>query len=339
MVSIRDIARRAGVSVSTVSRVINDSGYVKEATRKAVSDAIAEMHYYPSAIARSMVKRQSGIIGLLVPYFRAPFFAGLVGSIERKAGALGYNIMLCLTDEDTGREKEYLSLLAERRVEGMIVLPVSREWDHIYAMKKVVPLVLVSRRSPDGRIPCVRADDVQGSRQVIAHLLETGRRRIYCLTGFSYMMNSIDRMEGVRQVFADRGLDYAALTRAEAPMSFSGGYEAAGRLLDSQGVPEAIYAVNQMMSLGAVKAITERGLRIPEDVALASFAGFDELEYESLIRPSITANVYPSEEIGSAAMSLLDEIVGSWSARRDDFPARDIVFNSRFAIRESTRMV
>ena len=337
MVSIRDIAKEANVSVSTVSRVLNDSGYVKSSTRQAILNAIKKMNYFPNAIARSMVKQQSHIIGLLVPYFRAPFYAGLVASIEKKAGELGYNIMLCHTNEDAKKERDYLTLLAERRVDGMIILPVSREWNHIYAMKKVVPLVLVSRRSPDGKISCVRADDIQGSMQIVEHLLETGRRKIYYVSGFPYMMNSIDRMEGVRRALSAHKIPTDNLICAEGQMDFSGGYEATKKLLEEHEKPEAIYAINQMMALGAVKAIQERNLKIPDDVALASFAGFDELEYESFIQPRITANVYPSEEIGETAVRLMDECIRAWSDDKKDFQARDIVFSSRLIVRDSTR--
>ena len=337
MVSIRDIAKAAKVSVSTVSRVLNDSGYVKSSTRKAVLDAIYKMNYYPNAIARSMVKKQSNVIGLLVPYIRAPFFAGLVASVEKKAGELGYTIMLCHTNEDVEKEKEYLNILAERRVDGMIILPVSKEWKHIYAMNKVFPLVLASRRCPDGKISCVRADDILGSFQIIDHLLKTGRRKIYYVTGFPYMMNGIDRMEGVKRALSSFGLPTDRLVTASGLMNFSGGYDATKQLLEEQAVPEAIYAVNQMMALGAVKAIQEKKLRIPNDIALASFAGFDELEYESLIQPKITANIYPSEEIGEASMKLLDEIIAAWGKNHKEFPPRDIVFNSRLVIRDSTR--
>lgn len=339
MISIRDIAKEAKVSVSTVSRVINNSGYVKSSTRKAVMNAIEKMNYYPNAIARSMVKRQSHIIGLLVPYFKAPFYAGLVASVERKAMELGYNIMLCHTNEDTELERNYLGLLMERRVDGIIVLPVSKEWKHIYSMQKVIPLILVSRRGPDGTISCVRGDDVQGSYQVIDHLLHTGRRKIYYVTGFPYMMNAIDRMDGVRRALASWKLPTDGLICAEGVMDFSGGYEATKKLLNEHEMPEAIYVVNQMMALGAAKAIQECGLSIPNDIALASFAGFEELEYESFIQPRITANVYPSEQIGEAAMSLLDEIINAWMDGKKDFPSRDIVFGSTLEVRDSTRPV
>ncbi len=337
MVSIRDIAREAKVSVSTVSRVLNDSGYVKSSTRKAVMSAIDKMNYYPNAIARSMVKRQSHIIGLLVPYFRAPFYAGLVASIEKKAGELGYNIMLCHTNENTEQEKNYLTLLAERRVDGVIVLPVSREWAHIYDMEAVLPLVLVSRRSPDGALSCVRADDVQGSRQIVEHMLDNGYRKIYFVSGYPYMMNSVDRMEGVRMAFSSRGLDFDGVASEPGIMDYQGGYTAARKLLEERELPEAVYSVNQMMALGAVQAIQERGLRIPDDVALASFAGFDELEYESFIQPRITANIYPSAEIGETSMKLLDEMIAVRGDRKETFPPRDIVFGSKLVVRDSTR--
>lgn len=337
MVSIKDIAEEAGVSISTVSRVLNDSGYVKESTRKAVMRAIKKMNYRPSAIARSMVKRQSNIIGLLIPYFRAPFFAGLVDSIERKANEQGYNIMLCLTNEDTDKEREYLNLLCDRRVDGIILLPVSKEWDHIYPISATTPLVLVSRRSPDNKLSCVRANDIQGSFDVMDHLLESGHQHIYCVTGDSYMMNSIDRVEGIQQAYKKHGRDPDTIISQAAPMSFAGGYSATCALLDNHERPDAIYTVNQVMALGAVKAITERGLRIPQDLALASFAGFDELEYAEFIRPQITANLYPTNEIGIAAMNLLDEYIGLWSAGKKQPAPRDIVFNSEFHIRESTR--
>ncbi len=337
MISIKDIAKEAGVSISTVSRVMNNSGYVKATTRKAVIQAIEKMNYRPSAIAQSMVRQQSKIIGLVMPYFRAPFFAGLVDSIEKRANELGYNIMLCLTDENTDKEKEYLNLLNARRVDGILLLPVSQQWDHIYTVNQNTPLVLVSRRSPDGVLSCVRANDVQGSYAVVSHLLDTGRRQIYCITGHTNMMNSNDRVEGIHRAFSERGLDPEAVISASAPINFEGGYQATHQLLNNHPLPEAIYAVNPMMALGAVKALLEKNLSIPEDIALASFAGLDELQYAELIQPQISANIYPTREIGQASINLLDEIITAWDADQEKPLPRDITFNSRFVVRASTQ--
>jgi DNA-binding LacI/PurR family transcriptional regulator len=338
MISIRDIAKEAKVSVSTVSRVLNNSGYVQALTRKNVEQAIRKLKYRPSSIARSMVKQQSNIIGLLVPYIHAPFFAGLVGSVEKIANELGYNVILCHTHEDIEKEKKYVNILAERRVDGMIILPVCKEWDHIYEINEVLPVVLTSRRSPDGKISCVRADDFAGSFQVVDHLIEAGYRKIYFISSHSFMMNAIDRMEGAVQALSRAGLDKKKIISAEGDMTFLGGYETTNTLLNQNPLPDAIYTVNQMMALGAAKALKERNLRIPRDVALASFAGFDDYEYDCLIDPKITANIYPSDEIGTTSMKLLYErIVEGSNNKTLSFSPRDIVFKTRLIIRESTK--
>ncbi len=340
MVSIKDIAKAANVSVTTVSRVINANGYVKISTRKKVEEAIRRLNYHPNAVARSMVKKQSKIVGLVVPYYRAPFFAALMESIDARAQELGYNIMLCHTNEDIEKEKEYISLLVGRRVDGIILLPVSREWDHLAAIKNVMPLVLVSRRSPERNISCVRADDITLSYQVVRYLLETGYRKIYVVKGFDYMMNSADRMEGADRAFREFGIEPEALPAEEGHMSFNSGYECTKRLLERCEKPEAVYALNHMMSLGAIKAINEKGFRVPEDIAVAAYAGSEVSEYEDFIEPKVTANMYPSYEIGDAAMKLLDELIilrADKSGR--EIAPRDIVFGSSLVIQDSTRKV
>ena len=340
MVSIKDIAKAANVSITTVSRVINESGYVKDSTRREVEKAISRLNYHPNAVARSMVKKQSKIVGLVVPYFRAPFFSALMESIDIRARELGYSIMLCHTNEDIENERKYINLLVERRVDGIILLPVSLKWDHILKINKVLPLVLVSRRSPDRNISCVRADDVTGSYHVVRHLLQAGYRTIYVIKGFPYMMNSCDRMEGADRAFREFGIDPGGIVSDEGHMSFSGGHESTIRLLEENEVPEAIYTVNQMMTLGAVKALSEKGLSTPRDIAVASYAGFEECEYGDLIQPKITANVYPSNEIGDSAMRLLDELITLWSKdETKEISPRDIVFSSNLVVRNSTHYV
>ncbi len=340
MVSIKDIAKAANVSITTVSRVITGNGYVKDSTRKNVEKAIKSLNYHPNAIARSMVKKQSKIVGLVVPYYRAPFFAALMESIDTRAQELGYNIMLCHTNEDIDKEKEYISLLVERRVDGIILLPVSREWAYLKAINKVMPLVLVSRRSADRSISCVRADDVNLSYQVVRYLLESGYRNIYVIKGFSFIMNSTDRMEGAERAFREYGIEPSEVITEEGYLSFNSGYECTLRLLNRNEKPEAIYALNHMMSLGAIKAINETGYRVPEDIAVAAYAGSEESEYEDFIQPKVTANRYPSYEIGDAAMKLLDELIALRAEKSaEEISPRDVVFGSNLIVQNSTRKI
>lgn len=307
MASIKDIAKRSGYSVSTVSRVINESGYVSEAARKRILDVIEALDYRPNSIARSMVTKQSKIIGLLIPHINSPFFAGLAVTVEEEAKSLGYNVLLCHTNEDTKIEKDYLKVLMERRVDGIIATPVGKSFKHYKNASKEIPIVFVGRIAENLNINSIEVDNIGGSRKVIEHLLQLNHRKIGVINGPMFLSTGKKRWEGVKQALNENKIEIPSEYIEEGDFTIKGGYRCAMKLLNTVERPTAIFSANHLTALGVLKAVREMGLSIPGDVALASFDGFEDSEIDLIIEPKITANIHPTSDMARTAVNLVHQ--------------------------------
>lgn len=337
MVSIKDIAKLAGVSTSTVSRYLNNSGYLGERSRVKIEQAVNQLNYKPSAVARSLVTNRRNIIGLMIPHIKSPFFSSFTLSVEEEARKMGYNVILCHTNEDTEREKECLKVLQEERVSGIIVTPVGKEFDYFEQLIGNVPVVFAVRYSSNINISCVIADNSFGSFNAVEHLIKLGHRRIGVINGLLYLANGKKRWEGALKAFNKHNILVDEELIREGDFTVKGGYNNTLKLMNLKNPPTAIFAANHLTAIGVLKALKEKGLKVPQDVSVASFDGFDGTEYEPIISPKLTANIHPNQEISTSAIDILKEQIElNERGELGKYFAKTITIKPQFVSREST---
>ncbi|MFT4040777.1 MAG: LacI family DNA-binding transcriptional regulator [Thermomicrobiales bacterium] len=312
MPTIHDVARQAGLSVATVSRTLSGRGYVSERSRASVLQAVDTLGYVPNGLARGLKTQRSGLIALLVPEIMNSFYTTLSRGVEDVANAHGLQVILGNTDESLEKERAYVDLMTSSRVEGVILAPAgaSHQALDVLAAHKV-PAVLIDRSVPgyDGDI--VRGDSITGARDLTRHLLALGHTRIALINGHPDTSVAQERADGFRQALAEM-----TLTPDDGLISFGAWFaddaeRRTGALLDAPNPPTALLAANSFMAIGALRALRQRELRVPEDVALVCF---DDIEDAAAINPFLTALAQPAYAMGEAAMRfLLDRIAGVYT--------------------------
>lgn len=305
MATIKDVAARAGISYTTVSHVVNGTRPVSDAVRSKVEAAIAELRYVPSGVARSLKARSTGTLGLLVPNASNPYFAELARGIEDHAERNGYSVILCNSDDDTDKQLRYLRVLLERRIDGLIVATVDSDAAFANALAAVrVPLMLVDRALNGVRADCVQVDHEQGGYLATRHLLDLGHRRIACIGGPAATEVVQQRTAGYH-----RALDEAQVMPmpvADCAFTSPAGHAAARMLLQGDDVPSAIFAGNDMIALGVLRAAFENGTRVPDEL---SVVGFDDIEVSRYLYPALTTVGQSVGQLGErAAKRLLERI-------------------------------
>lgn len=301
MAGIKDVAEKAGVSVATVSRVINHNPNVKKHLRQRVLQAIEEMGYLPSGIARSMRNQSVPVVGLIISDIQNPFFTSLVRAVEDVALENDYTVLLCNSDEDPQKEQLYIDVLARERIAGIIIIP-SHE-NCCQSLKKLkVPVVLVDRKLKSLKCDSVVLDNVCGAKEAIDHLIEMGHRRIGFVGAPLNVSVGFERFTGYQAALKDHGIPINETLIQIGNFKEEGGFQATKKLLEQDPRPTAIFSVNNLMTMGALKAIYEMNLKIPDDI---SIIGFDDMPWLSLINPPLTAIRQPVYEIGAEAARLL----------------------------------
>jgi LacI family transcriptional regulator len=327
-ITVADIARKAGVSIMTVSRVLNHKGDVSPATRRRVQEIINRQHYRPSGIARGLATRHSGTIGLVIPDVSNPFFADVALGAEHVARAEGYNIFLCNTEEDPSRELTVMYSLEEMRVDGVVLFSRLDPQKLVNAVKHHTAVVLINRRMPERKkahaIGTVRLDDAMGGRLVTGHLIESGHRSIGFLAGPSTSHSGRDRSKGYRQSMSAAGL--TALEHTCAP-TVEGGQVGARELLKAHPKLTALFCFNDLVAVGALQACAETGVSVPRDLAVV---GCDDIPLAALVTPPLTTCRAPRYELGAEAVRLLlNRIRGSV---KDSW---DVILQPQLVIRKS----
>ncbi len=329
MATIRDVAKTAGVSIATVSATINQSAYVSSALQARVRQAIAEVGYHPDAIARSLKKRATQTLGLIISDITNPFFTALVRGIEDAAQVRGHAVILCNTDEGLEKERAYLALLRSRRVDGLIMTPAGTVEDYRRFFVEVnTPIVFVDRKIPTVPADAVVVDNVSGARQAVEHLLRLGHRRIGAITGLPQISTTHERIEGYRQALEAAGLPIDPTLLKDGHSRLEGGYRAAKELLGLPGRPTAIFATNNLMAIGLMRAVAEQGLRCPEDLSVVCF---DDFEWASVFQPRLTTVAQPTYEMGATAVELL---FGRLEGTLTGDP-REVVLSPTLVVRDS----
>jgi LacI family transcriptional regulator len=314
--TIGDVARRAGVSTATVSRVLAGVGRARPETRERVLDAARELDYRPSAVARSLKLRTTQTLGLIITDIENPFFPQLVRVVEDVAREHGFALLLCNATEDPDREASYLDLLVDRRVDG-VVIAVSglgarhREW----LAEPPLPVVLVNTVAPGLAHPAIASDSVDGGRQAAAHLLDLGHRRLGVLTAGARNADAPARVTGVRHAVEARGLDPDLLPVIVGEPDVGGGEAALWRLLDRAPDTTGVIAYNDLMAIGAMRAIRASGRTVPADI---SVVGFDDVAIAAYTDPPLTTIAQAIGELGRWAVERLVERLDGTVATLDD---------------------
>jgi LacI family transcriptional regulator len=313
MVTIKDVARQAGVSVSTVSHVLSGKRPISEPTRLRVLDVVEKLHYRPNRLAQGLVSKTTRSLGLLVPDLANPFFSSMAEALEIEAHACGYSVILCNTNLDPVREDDYLQVLLSRQVDGLFYFPGTPIANPTLqtALTQGVPIIVMDERLDD--LPGVFVDNVDGGRQIGELLAGLGHRRVIFLGGPEGLPTVVDRLAGVREGFRAQGTGDAIVHTFFGEYRAAYGYEAVHRFgrdglltLTSPGRPTAIIAANDTIALGALRALRELRFQIPYDCSLL---GFDDIEIASLTTPSLTSVQQPVRTVAAAAVeSLLSRV-------------------------------
>ena len=333
MPTIKEVARRARVSVGTVSNVISGTSTVKAALRERVELAVRELNYHPDHIARSLKSRRTSTLAIVISDITNPFFPLVVRGAEDAASKRGYLLTIFNTDDHVERERQIFSVLRMRRVDGVLVVvaPDSGKSEHLLDIIGAgIPVVCLDRVPPGVKVDSVVLDNVKGTRICVRHLLAMGHRRIAIISGPRTLQTAHDRVEGYHLALREAGVAYTSALVREGDFRFESGYRLAKDLCLSHPRPTAILALNCTMGMGAYKAIQELALECPEDVALAVF---DEVPGADVFRPHLTVVSQPAYEIGYQAADLLirrlnHEIIS-------DKPVA-VVLEPELKIREST---
>lgn len=327
---MKDVAQRARVSASTVSHVMNGTRKVSESTRETVLTAIEELRYQPNLLAKSLKVRRTFTIGLLISDIQNSFFTSVVRGVEDVALSRGYHLFLCNTDEDAAREDEYLEELSKKRVDGLIVASSAPRRDHAGRLRaENVPLVFMDREVEGVDADVVRVDNLGGMRIIAEHLTGLGHERIGMISGPLDKASGYERYQGLRAALTNLGVGLDEGLVRFGDFRTSGGRAGAGELLGLSSPPTALVTANNQMTLGALLAIKEMGLRVPEDV---SVVGFDDPEWAPLASPPLTTLAQPTYEMGVRAMRLLlDRIEGG-----KDGETKRVLLRPWLVTREST---
>lgn len=326
--TIKDVARKAGVSPSTVSRILTGSANVADDKRRLVLEAIDELGFRRNAVARSLRTRSTNIIGLIIPDITNPFFPEIAKGVEDAAHKLGYNVILCNSENSSYKEAFYVELLRERQVDGLILSGVGEASDQIRtAIDAGLPLVVLDRRLEGTDVDTVTTDNVAGGAMAARRLIQAGHRRIGFLGGPQGIAVSEDRFRGYLSALKETGIDAKEQWVRFDGFSFEAGQRAAREFLELPDPPTAAVASSDIAAIGFIDTLVSAGVAVPEYV---SVVGFDDIAFTSMLRPRLTTIRQPKYLIGETAVSLLFD-----KLRRSDGRARQVVLGVELVERDT----
>lgn len=326
--TMNDVARRAAVSKATVSHVINNTRFVEEATRQRVLQAIMELGYRPNNVARSLTTRRTGTIGMIISDASNLFFGEMLRGVEDILQPENYGLIVCNTDETLERESHYLELLLRHQVEGIIAAATSQPWIELGQAKvQHTPIVFVDRAFEGLQGPYVGVNNFRGAYLGTRHLIECGHRKIGIVAGFQRLSTMRERLAGFRQALQEHAIPLPDEWVIPCPLSIDAGREATRHILSLPDRPTALFLNNNLLSLGALVALKELGLRCPIDIALL---GFDDHPWAAVSDPPLTVVRQPARRLGQVAAQTLCALI----AGAQPPPAR-IVLECELVLRES----
>jgi LacI family transcriptional regulator len=326
---MKQVAQKAGVSISTVSHVINNTRVVSDDVRKRVLGIIAEMRYVPSALARSLKNDKTNTIGVLVPNSSNPYFAELIRWMEDAAFELGYNIILCNAHGGGQKQTAYLRLLMEKRIDGLILVASGADDERDLLLRhESVPIIQLERALPGLGADLILACQEEGAYLATRHLIELGHRAIACVSGPSDLPRSRERVGGFLRAMDEAGLAVPEAAMVHAEFTSAGGYAAFGKLLAQPDMPTAVFVTSDLMALGGLCAAGSAGVRVPDQL---SVVGYDDIGGACYAAPPLTTIAPPKREMARLAIHQLIERIRGGHA-----PLRSVALASSLVVRAST---
>lgn len=326
MASIKDVAAEAGVSVATVSRVLNSHPSVSPDAKARVLAAVDALGYRPNAVARSLRTDQTRTLGLIISDVLNPYFTALARSVEEEARALGYSVIIGNADERPELQDHHIRTLLDRRIDGLLVSPTDGGSPQILdAARGGTPMVFVDRWIPGVDVPVVRADGCPAVRDLVAHLHRLGYRRLAIIAGPAATTTGSERVEAFRDALGELGLPLPDAYIGQGDFQADSGRRATERFLALPEPPDVIFAADNLMALGALDAIRARGLRVPQDIALAAF---DDIPWFVHTDPPVTAIAQPTGDLGRAAVRALVDVI-------EGRPPQSVTLSARLVVRRS----
>jgi DNA-binding LacI/PurR family transcriptional regulator len=327
--TIKDVADLAHVSSATVSRVLNKHPYVTEDVRRRVLEAVRALGYQPNRAARRLRANSSDILGLIIPDIQNPFFLSVVRGIEDTAYLHGMNVILCNTDDNPDRQEVYLRVLQAEQAAGLLVVPtLPNDGPRLASVREAgMPIVLMDRETEGFEADIVKCDNVHGAYLGTKHLLTQGYRRVAIIAGTQSLTPGLERLQGSLAALAEHGIKTDHNLIKVGNFRIDGGYELAQELMASEMPPDAVFACNNMMTLGALRALHELGIHIPDQVALV---GFDDMPWADDLLPPLTTVAQPGYELGQQAMDLMLKRI-----TQPGSPFRKVLLQPKLKVRQS----
>lgn len=324
MATIYDVAKHAGVSVATVSAVVNESSFVSPELRQKVSAAIEALHYTPNLLARSLAIKRTNTLGMMIPDTANPFYSVILRGVEDRAEKSGYAVIAGNSDNCTAREESYLNLLLSKRVDGILLIKAPGEMSdslQIKLQKSATPVVLLDRDYPPLNSHAVLADDFGGASEAVEHLIQHGHRRIGIIIGPAHVSTTQGRLDGYKQALAQNNIPYDPSLVVEGAYDIQQGFVAGMALLQKR--PTAVFVTNWTMTVGFLQALEEMGIRCPADVALVSY---DDFIWTGLFQPKLTAVAQPAYQLGYRGTEiLLGFLKGKFKRKRVEVLKNELV--------------
>lgn len=330
MTTIRDVAKRAGVATMTVSRVINNSGYVSAETRTKVEAAVAELGYVPNMLGPSLRFNQTKTLALVLTDITNPFWTTVARGAEDAAHVQGYSVIFCNTDESLEKQDQYLTMLLKRRIDGILLTPAASAPESVQLIQKQgIPVVVLDRSVPVKDVDMIRGDSTGGAYMLTQHLLDLGHTDIRMLAGHHDVSTSYERVVGFQQALQEAGLKSDDSRIIWGEFTQESGRKMTEDILKHTLRPTALFAANNFIAIGAMRAILDAGLQVPQDITLVSF---DDLPEALSAEPFMTNVAQPTYEMGFQAANLL--IARMTGDKTQDF--RTILLPTDLIIRRSS---
>jgi LacI family transcriptional regulator len=330
MTTIRDVAKHAGVAPITVSRVVNNSGYVSQEIRQRVEKSVAELSYVPNSLGPSLRSKKTYILALILSDITNPFWATVARGVEDACDAHGYYVVLCNTDESQAKQDRYVTVMLRKQVDGFLLVPARSSNETIRTIQEQnIPVVVLDRTVSDADVDTVRCDSEMGAYQITRHLVHRGHQNIAVLSGSLEISTAIDRVAGYQRAIKEAGLSVDEHNIYWGDFGHDAGFEAMKQVLLTRPRPTALVAGNNFIAIGAMHALAEAGLHVPQDMALVSF---DEFPPGLTIEPFFTSVVQPAYQMGYRATELLLSRLSGQTAE----PTQEIILPIEIVLRRSS---
>jgi len=328
VVTIKEVAKLAGVSTTTVSYVVNKTGFLKEETRKKVLKAIDELGYRPNIVARSLRSRKTGTVGLIVCDLRNPFFSEVLQGIETYLGEKKYSLIVTNTDYDNKKEKESIDMFSNKQVDGVIIVPGENSNQHVkFLTERDIPVVLLDKKIQNLNVDVVLVNNIEGSKQLTEHLISLGHKRIGIIAGPLNSTTGKERLEGYLKALRAHSISEDKDLIKIGDFKKESGYLLTLELISLTSPPTVIFACNNLLGMGAMQALKEKEICVPREIGLAIF---DDLPWFSYVSPSLTGVAQPSFQLGETAGRLLFE-----QMRKRRKRPKEVVLDVQLKIRQS----